>query len=99
MGTDLNEQLTRIGHKSELLVTRYSTLLASNRALREELAEKEAELSELYGANERLRAEAEYLRISGAIAPDSGSAVEARAVLSELVREIDACIAMIIKDL
>lgn len=99
MATDLSEQLTRIGHKAEVLVARYGTLQADNKKLREATSELESQLSAAAATIEKLRVEVEYLRVSSAIAPDTQSAVRARAILSDLVREIDACVAELVKDM
>lgn len=96
---DLSEQLSRIGHKAELLVTRYATLKEANRELRSRELDLTAEIEALRTANERLRIELEYLRVSSAIAPDADSLRRAKATLAELVREIDACVADLIKDI
>lgn len=98
MATELSEQLTRLGHKAELLVTRYSTLRADNDRLREEVLELQAQLTASRARIEKLEIELESLRLSSAIVPDTESAVRARAMLSDLVREIDACVADLMKD-
>lgn len=99
MAKDLSEQLNRIGHKAELLVTRFGTLKEENEALRARQLELEAEVESLKKLNEKQSVELEFLRVSGAIAPDSAAARDARAKLSDLVREIDACIADLMKDI
>lgn len=98
MAKDFAEQLSRIGHKAELLVTRYSTLKEHNAQLRHEVLELQAALRAREGLIEKQRIELEHLRISSAIAPDTATAREARATLAELVREIDVCIADLMKD-
>lgn len=98
MAKDLSEQLTRVGHKAELLVTRYGTLKDENRELRARLQDLERELSQSRAKIERLETEVEHFRISSAFAPDSRTASEARAIISQLVREIDACVADLMKD-
>ncbi len=99
MATELSEQLTRLGHKAELLVTRYATLQDADRRLRDELLEAKAQLTAANATIEKLQVENEYLRISSALAPDTASAIRARATLSDLVREIDACVADLMKDI
>ncbi len=98
MAKDFAEQLSRIGHKAELLVTRYSTLKEHNAQLRHEVLELQAALRAREALIEKQRIELEHLRISSAIAPDTATAREARAILAELVREIDVCIADLMKD-
>ena len=98
MAKDFAEQLSRIGHKAELLVTRYSTLKEHNARLRQQVLELQATLRAHEALIEKQRIELEHLRISSAIAPDTATAREARAILAELVREIDVCIADLMKD-
>ncbi len=99
MAKDLAEQLSRIGHKAELLVTRYATLREDNEKLRRQLTELKAELKARDALIDRQRIELEHLKISSAIAPDTATAREARATLTELVRDIDACVADLMKDI
>lgn len=99
MATDLAEQLTRLGHKAELLTTRYATLRRQNDELREELRNMQAVIVARDSEIEKLRLELEYLKISSAIAPDSETARKAQTRISELVREIDACVADLMRDL
>ena len=98
MAKDFAEQLSRIGHKAELLVTRYSTLKEHNTQLRKQLVELQAALRARDAVIEKQNLELEHLRISSALAPDTATAREARATLIELVREIDVCIADLMKD-
>lgn len=99
MAKDFAEQLSRIGHKAELLVTRYATLREDNEKLRRQLTELKAELKARDALIDRQRIELEHLKISSAIAPDTATAREARATLTELVRDIDACVADLMKDI
>ena len=99
MAKDFAEQLSRIGHKAELLVTRYSTLKEHNTQLRKQLVELQAALRARDAVIEKQNLEPEHLRISSALAPDTATAREARATLIELVREIDACVADLMKDI
>ncbi|MCM1066224.1 MAG: hypothetical protein NC418_01460 [Muribaculaceae bacterium] len=98
MAKDLAEQLSRIGHKAELLVTRFNTLKEQNTRLRSELLDMQAALRARDAVIEKQAIEIEHLKISSAIAPDVATAREARATLSELVREIDACVADLMKE-
>lgn len=99
MATDLAEQLNRLGHKAELLTTRYATLRSQNEELREELRQMQAALIAKDREIEKLKVELEFIKVSSAIAPDSAAARKARATISELVREIDACVADLMRDI
>lgn len=98
MAKDYAEQLNRIGHKAELLVTRFTTLREDNERLRAQVAELEATLRKQQATIERQRLELEQFRITSAMAPDTETAKQARAVISELVRDIDVCIADLMKE-
>ena len=99
MATELTEQLTRLGHKAELLVTRYDSLQSDVRRLRDEVVELKSELAAANATIEKLKVDNEYLRVSSALAPDTGSAIKTREILSGLVWEIDACVADLKKEL
>lgn len=98
MAKDLEEQLTRIGHKAELLATHYSTLKQENARLRTELSDCRVQILALKGDLEKARIELEHLRISSALTPSSKTLAETRAYISDLVREIDACVDDLIRD-
>ena len=98
MAKDLSEQLNRIGHKAELLVTRYTTLREDNQRLEARVHELEAELEKSQRTIERLQTQVEHFKISSALAPDSRSAAETRAIINLIVRDIDACVADLMKD-
>lgn len=92
MSHDLAEQLARISHKAELLATRYRLVDQRRKDLQEQVAALEKDLLAERKKSQQLAREAEYLRLSAAIAPDTAAAREARAYLSDLVREIDSCV-------
>ena len=98
MAKDLSEQLNRIGHKAELLVTRYTTLREDNQRLEARVQELEAELEKSQRTIERLQTQVEHFKISSSLAPDSRSAAETRAIINRIVRDIDACVADLMKD-
>lgn len=98
MAKDLAEQLNRIGHKAELLVTRYSTLREDNQRLQARVQELENELEASRRKIEQLQTQVEHFRISSALAPDSRTASETRAIITRIVRDIDACVADLMKD-
>ena len=93
MAKDLQEQLTRIGHKAELLATRFSSLKQKNAELQERVTQLEAELHLRDTQIEKLKIELEHFKVSSVLAPTSAEAKETRAMISEIVRELDTCIA------
>lgn len=98
MANDLTEQLTRIGHKAELLTTRYGMLVQEVRRLRSELADRQAQILALQASLERSRLETEHLRLAANVAPTPQSLQQSRAFVANLVREIDACVDDLIRD-
>lgn len=98
MANDLSEQLKRIGHKAELLTTRYGMLVDELRRTKEALAEREARILALTAELEQSRLETEHLRLAANVAPTPQSLLESRAFVADLVREIDACIDDLIRD-
>lgn len=99
MAKDLAEQLARIGRKAELLTTRYRLLEQELVRQRARVAELESELDAERRQSERIRLDNEHLRISAAIAPDTDKVAKARAYISDLVREIDACVDDLMRDI
>lgn len=92
MANSLGERLDRLSVKAELFADKYNRLAAakreSDRRIEELLRQVERQSVEI--AN--LRRELEYQKVAGAIAPTRETVENSRAVLSELVREIDKCI-------
>jgi len=99
MAKELSEQLTRLGHKAELLLTRYGTLRAENEQLRTQVEELKVRINAAEATSKHLADELHFLRMSSALAPTGTDAREARALISDLVREIDACVADLMKDI
>lgn len=99
MAKDFAEQLTRLGHKSELLVTRYESLRRRNLELSRELEELRAALRARDTQIERLLLEQEHLRVSAVVAATPDDVKRARALVAELVRDIDVCIADLTRDI
>ena len=65
---------------------------SGNHAACERIQELESTVLTLRKEVERLTLETEYLRIATTVAPTTADIERSRAVLSELVREIDKCI-------
>lgn len=89
----LRQRLDNIEVKANLLVARYMRL-------REAKAKADHRCDELLRYVEQqsreiadLRRQLEYLKVATSIAPSRDAVEQSRAVLSELVREIDKCIA------
>lgn len=93
MAADFNEQLDRIRSKMTVVVEKYNrlketcdTLRRENNALRADLLDRDKQL-------EQLRMRAEYLSIASTVKVSGGDIDAARAMIADLVREIDRCVA------
>ncbi len=93
MAGNLQQRLDSLGSKAQLLTSRYEQLLAEKRVA-------DAKISELNTLAERqkkeidvLRQKLEHLRVVTTITPSRADVERSRAILSQLVRDIDKCIA------
>lgn len=92
MAADFPQIIERLKSKARLLTERYHVVLEQrNRAL-EQIRTLEAENEKCRKEIERLSVEVEHLKLVATIVPDRRDVEKSRAVLSELVREIDKCI-------
>ena len=93
MASELEQSIVRIGEKSRILVERYKTVVAQRDRALELKRELEARIQACEKTIAQLRQQVEYLTIASNIAPTRDSLEAARTTISELVREIDRCIA------
>ncbi len=93
MAKDFSEQLQNITDKTRLLMIRYQAQREKVEELTNELQQFRAMVVARDAEIEKLRRELEYLRIATTIAPDRQTKEEVYAVISNLVREIDRCVA------
>lgn len=92
MPGELQQKIQRIEAKARVVVERYAMVVAERDKALERVALLEAEVQQLQRHIGRQQAEAEYLKVAMTIAPTREDTARARAVLSELMREIDICI-------
>lgn len=92
MAANLQERIEKIQAKAALMVDRYERL-------RRMLDEANVRIEDLTATVERQRREIaerdrqlEYLKVASVLTPDHRDVEATRALLSELVREIDKCI-------
>lgn len=93
MASDLETTLSRISEKSRFLTERFRVVSRQQAEAERRIAELESELHERNRRIQRLTAEIEYLRVSSALAPSADTVNATRAMIKELVREIERCIA------
>ena len=84
----LNKKLDELFKKYNNRQTECSGLKTANDALKFKLQERDAIIKELEGKYERIK-------LSGALLGEGEHASEARKKITELVREIDRCVALL----
>ena len=99
MAKDFAEQVERIGRKAELLATRLQMVEQRNGTLTAQVAELEERLRCALSELEKSRAELDFIRMGSVIAVDKATKAKAKALISDLVREIDACVDDLTKDI
>ncbi len=95
MATDLHSTTERLLGKTAVLVEKYNALLAKSRELELQIEALEKEVNTLKKEREVLSQDNEYLRIARTISPSFEQMADSKAVLSQLVREIDKCISQL----
>jgi len=84
----LNRKIDELLNNYSNLKTEFENLKTGNEALKGLLQERESELKELEKKYERIK-------LTGALLGDGENAIEAKKKITELVREIDRCIALL----
>ena len=88
--------------KIEYFISRYETLLAGNRELKEALASKDSEIEayreKLENSNNKIKEleqKIDKLQLAGAFETSASDVKEAKQNIGRLVREIDKCISLL----
>lgn len=92
MATDLDNTMARIAEKCRFLIGRYRAVQAERDDCRAKFASLEDELLKTRKENEQLRSQVEYLKVSATLAPKADDVEKTRAMVADLVRDIDRCI-------
>ncbi len=92
MGGNLEKRIDRIRSKAELLTQQYARLRQSKEEADLRIDELLAIVDSQRKEIARLRQQVEYLKVASTLAPDHNDVERSRAILAELVREIDKCI-------
>lgn len=93
MASDLQQTVERLRAKMLVVSDRFSLVCAERDRALEQVAQLEAELDGCRKRMSQLQQEVDFLRIATTIAPERKDVEHTRALLAELVREIDKCIA------
>ena len=93
MAIDLQQQLERVNAKTTLVLEKYALMQQRLEQARAEIARLNDELRRSRQSIEALEMRLEYLSVSHPVASSGDELQRAKAMISELVREIDLCIA------
>ncbi len=89
------EELTLLNRKIDELLKRYDNLRSENKELRRENEAFKLRLKESNDKINELETKYDRIKLSGALMGDGVNATEAKKKISELVREIDKCVALL----
>jgi len=94
---DLEALVSGIEAKVKRVIQLREAVEEENRKLRNRISEAEKASETNTAAIRQLEEENRILRLSKSLTTDKGKTVELRQMLSELIREIDKCIGLLIK--
>ena len=95
MSGTVYEDLKLLNKKLDELLSRYDNLKSEYQDLRKTDEELKMILQEREERIKELEIKYERIKLSGALLGDDGNAGEARRKITELVREIDRCVALL----
>ena len=93
MAVELQQTVSRIAAKSRIILERYELMKRQLKADAEKIGQLEQDINRMRAENERLRSQVDYLKMAAIVATEREDVERTRALLSNLVREIDKCIA------
>lgn len=93
MAENLREQLDRVRSKASVMVEKYLRLNEAYTNAREEIADLKASILARDSEIEKLKMQVEYLSVASTVKLSGDSLASTRAMVADLVREIDRCIA------
>jgi len=91
------EELKNLNNKIDRLIQRYVTLEEENRNMKTLIERLESLLRERENEIKELEKKYEIIKLTGALLGESEYGIEAKKKITELVREIDKCIALLDK--
>lgn len=95
MASDLQSILGRIITKSNVLIEKYRALESEKIAADKEIEKLQLQITSMKQEIERLQRDNEYMRLARTIMPNSEQLSESKAVLHQLVRDVDKCISQL----
>ena len=90
---ELQQTVSSIAAISRIILERYELMKRQLKADAEKIGQLEQDINRMRAENERLRSQVDYLKMAAIVAPEREDVERTRALLSNLVREIDKCIA------
>lgn len=92
MAGDIQDRITRLKHKFELVSSQYALIIKKKQELEKRIAELETQNEALRKSNEQKQETIELLHAARAVAPNKQELERSRTILSNLVREVNKCI-------
>lgn len=89
---ELRKKIDRLTEKSRIVIERYALIKQQRDAALTKVADLEKSLGERDLLISELQRQVEFLKVATLVAPDREEVKNARAILSEMVRDIDKCI-------
>lgn len=93
MAASLQQRIDSVKSKAQLLMERFAELLEEKQAAEAQIAELHARLQLQQREIDRMKVEIENLKVVTVLTPRREDVEKSRAFLSQLVRDIDKCIA------
>ena len=97
MDSGLQETLTRLIGKTQVLVEKYNALKAEKEAIERENAELKAGFGAMVARLERLQQEYDYLKLARTVATNRKELDRNREMLGKLAQDIDKCISQLME--
>lgn len=95
MAVNLNEIVNRLQSKMIVFSEKYNALQTEKQKVDEENKILKAEIEKLRKELEKSNVDNEYLRLARNISSNPQELAESKAILSQLVRDVDKCIAQL----
>lgn len=92
MASDLQQQIERVRAKTFVLTEKYTVTKTALDEAREQITELKAKIMSRDKTIQDLKAKVEYLTVASVIEHDSGSVEASRAIIADLLKEVDKCI-------
>ena len=95
MADDLESRISRIESKLVAMLEKYRRLEAEKEEYQRKTAELAGDVDKLTKQIEQLKLDNDYLRMARAINSSAAELSQSKAILTQLVRDVDKCIAQL----